>query len=145
MSLETTVLIAILTLLSICLGASFIWVVALETAIQLIVAETKFWELLTKIRLKAVMVMSAILAISLILAIALNIIPHLRSEPYLLKIGLISFILFLTSAIGKFVFLESTKIPGIKSTSNNLLLWLNLLCITVSYWSFLHYALNPQI
>ena len=89
--------------------------------------------------------MSVIFFITLTCAIILNAIVHSRSEPYLLKIGLIGLILSFGSVFGKFVFLEKSAMAAKFPLINNLLLWFSLLCLIVSYWSFLHYALNPKI
>ena len=138
MSLETIFLIGILTLLAICLGVSLFWVAVVEMVIKSS-NEPSFLELIISLRLLTIQLMSLIFITTLICAIALNLISHSRSEPYLLKFGLFSFILSLISVLSKFVWLEG---GGILSNS---LLWFNLLCIIVSYWSFLHYALNSKI
>ena len=144
MSLETTTLIGILTLLSIYLGASFLWTAVIETAIQSI-SEPIVLEVTANIRLLATQLMSVIFFITLTCAIILNVIVHSRSEPYLLKIGLIGLILSFGSVFSKFAFLEQSAIASKFPQINNLLLWFGLLCAIVSYWSFLHYALNPKI
>ncbi|MDJ0590610.1 MAG: hypothetical protein QNJ72_11530 [Pleurocapsa sp. MO_226.B13] len=144
MSLETITLIIILTLLAICLGASFFWIFVIETIIHS-TSEPTVFEVIASIRSQATRLMSVIFAAIFICAITLNAISHSRSEPYLLKIGLISFVLSLVSILSKFVFLERIAIADKLPLIDNLLLWFNLLCIIVSYWSFLHYALNPKI
>ena len=131
-------MIGILTLLAICLGVSFFWVAVVEMVIKSS-NDPSFLELIISLRLLTIQLMSLIFITTLICAIALNLISHSRSEPYLLKIGLFSFILSLISVLSKFVWLEG---GGILSNS---LLWFNLLCIIVSYWSFLHYGLNSKI
>ncbi|MGB3533708.1 MAG: hypothetical protein WBA13_09330 [Microcoleaceae cyanobacterium] len=145
MSLETIILIIILTLQAICLGVSLFWLSVIETAFKSISNSSLFLELIAHIRLSAIQLMSVIFVMTLAGAIILNLIYHSRSEPYLLKIGLISFISFLVLVLSKFIFLEESAIAINFPLINNLLLWGNLLCITVSYWSFLHYALNPKI
>ena len=144
MSLETTTLIGILTLLAICLGVSFLWTVVIETAIQSI-GEPVFLEVTAKVRSQVIQLMSVVFSIALTCAIILNTIVHSRSEPYLLRIGLIGLILSFGSVFSKFVFLEGSAIALKFPWINNLLLWFGLLCLIVSYWSFLHYALNPKI
>lgn len=143
MSLETITLIMILTLQAICLGVSFFWLFVIETALQSIGNASLVLELIANIRSQSLPLMSVIFIVTFACAIILNVNSHSHSEPYLLKIGLISFILSLIFIFSKFVFLEEIAIN--LSLINNLLLWGNLLCITVSYWSFLHYALNPKI
>ncbi|MEL6439796.1 MAG: hypothetical protein AAFQ80_11145 [Cyanobacteria bacterium J06621_8] len=145
MSIETIFLIATLTLLAVCLGVSLCWLAIVQIAIQSTLDRVDLLALIATIRLPTIRLMAVIFVVTLICAIALNIIDHSRSEPYLLKIGLISLILSLLSLISKFMILDSIAIAGQLSLINNSLLWINLLCITVSYWSFLHYALNPKI
>ena len=93
MSLETTALIAILTLLAICLGISFFWIVVIQAAMGSI-NEPTFLELIVNIRSLATPFMSVIFLITFACAVILNVIPNSRSELYLLRIGLISLILY---------------------------------------------------
>ena len=144
MSLETITLIIILTLLAIYLGVSFLWTVVIETAIQS-TSEPTFLEVIDSIRLQATPLISAIFVVILACAITLNVIAHSRSEPYLLKIGLISLILSFGLVLSKFILFESSAIAAKSPSINNLLLWFSFLCLIVSYWSFLHYAFNPKI
>ncbi|MEM9272246.1 MAG: hypothetical protein AAGA80_04675 [Cyanobacteria bacterium P01_F01_bin.143] len=144
MGLEIITIIAILTLLAICLGVSFFWIFFIETATQ-ITSNPTFFEVMVLMRSKAVPLMWVIFVITLVCGVILSVISPSRTEPYLLKIGLVSLILYLGSVIVKFAWLERIAIAAQSSLVNNLLLGFSLICITVSYWSFLHYALNPKI
>lgn len=145
MSIETIFLITILTSLAVCLGVSLFWLVVIKVALQSTLNKSDFLVLIATIRLPTIKLMSVFFAVSLICAIALNVISHSRSEPYLLSIGLISFILSLMLVLSKFMLFTNSAITPKSLLINSSLLWLNLLCLIVSYWSFLHYALNPKI
>jgi hypothetical protein len=144
MGLEIITLITILTLLAICLGVSFLWVVVIETAIQNII-EPIFLEVIAHIRLQATQLILVIFFLAFACGVILNVIPNSRSEPYLLKIGLISLIWSFVFVLIKFAFLEQIAIASKYSLISNVLLWFNLISLTISYWSFLHYGLNPKI
>jgi hypothetical protein len=156
MSLETITLISILTLLAICLGFSFFWIAVIETASQHI-SESTFLELIPHIRLQTARFMSVVFFITFTCGVTLNITPHSRAEPYLLKIGLISLTLYLVLVVIKFILIDKAAIASISQehkskaianklpTRPNILLWFQLLSVTVAYWSFLHYALNPKL
>ncbi|MEM8828142.1 MAG: hypothetical protein AAGE96_02150 [Cyanobacteria bacterium P01_G01_bin.19] len=156
MSLETITLISILTLLAVCLGVSVFWIVVIETANQHISKPT-FLELIAHIRLQTARFMSVVFFITFTCGVILNIIPHSRAEPYLLNIGLISLTLYLVLVLIKFIFIDKAEIATISQehkskviankllTIPNILLGFHLLSLTVAYWSFLHYALNPKL
>lgn len=143
MSLETIVLIGILTLLAIGLGADFWWNVFIKPTFldsnNLSCSETT----VDVIRQTTQLILAVFLLV-FIGAIILNIIPNSRLESYLLKIGLLSLII-----VSFLILVEFAQINRATSqellTSLNLLIWIRLIVEMVAYWSFLHYALNPKI
>ena len=86
----------------------------------------------------------AIFLLVVVGAIILNIIPNLRLESYLIKIGLVGLIFASSLTLIEFIQINQAIFHKTVSTSN-LLVWIRLLAEIVAYWSFLHYALNPKI
>jgi hypothetical protein len=140
MSLETIVLIAVLTTLSIYLGADFLWNIALKSAMSDI-SDRAALNIINTVEHQTIQLMIIVVSLVLIGAIILNVISNYRSEPYLLKIGLISLIAVLLGIFGEYISINNaSELP----TLSNLLAWIRLAIATVAYWSFLHYALNPK-
>jgi hypothetical protein len=92
----------------------------------------------------------------LISAIVLNFIVHSRTEVYLLKIGLVSLIIYLSLAFISFLPILSALVPIVNQSKleffiqqsqaqSSVFIGVQLIILLVSYWSFLHYALNPKI
>jgi hypothetical protein len=127
MSWETIALIGVLTLFTVSLGSDLFWLIIVQPALQKSDVQAVI-EVMEHINHMSARFMPIVFTITLLCAIALNILPHSRSEPYLLRIGLASLILYLI-----------LKPFGITH------LWLSILSALVSYWSFLHYALNPKV
>ncbi|NJM88791.1 MAG: hypothetical protein HC847_18135 [Hydrococcus sp. RU_2_2] len=136
MSLETIVLITVLTFLSIYLGADFLWKVTIEPALSNL-------EIIATIEQQTIYLLLIVVSLVFVGAIVLNVIPNSRSEPYLLRIGLASLIAVLFLIFTEFTLLNNA-IALEFLTSSNLLDWIRLVVAIVAYWSFLHYALNPK-
>lgn len=154
MSLETIALIGVLTLLTIGMGTEFSWLIVMKPALSRI-SDRAFLEIIENILLQAVKVIPIILLMLLLFAVILNIISHSRSEPYLLAIGLLSLIAYLgLLAIASVSIHQVISLPNgteaqltIRQLQGkwDVISWFRWLSILVSYWSFLHYALNPKI
>jgi hypothetical protein len=142
MSLETIVLIAVLTLLSIYLGADFLWNVVIKSAMSDI-SDRAVLEAITTIEQQTIQLIVVVVSLVFIGAIVLNIIPNSRSESYLLKIGLASLIVVLFLIFTDFKLTNNAIAPELP-TSSNFLGWIRLVVAIIAYWSFLHYALNPK-
>ena len=91
MSLETTILIGILTLLAIGLGADFCWNVLIKP-LFLEINNRSFLKIVVNADQQTTLLVFAIFLLVVVGAIILNIIPNLRLESYLLKIGLVGLI-----------------------------------------------------
>jgi hypothetical protein len=155
MSLETIALIGVLTLLTASLGTDFFWVVVVKPAFQHI-SDQSLLETMGNIHLQAAKFMPVVFLAMLACAVTLNVVSSSRSEPYLLRIGLISLAVYFA-----LIFIGSAPINnaiismlnGAESQSTirelqgkwDMLLWFRLFSILVSYWSFLHYAFNPKV
>jgi hypothetical protein len=155
MSLETIALIGVLTLLTASLGTDFFWIVVVKPAFERI-SDQALLETMGNIHLQAAKFMPIVFLVMLTCAVILNIVSNSRSEPYLLKIGLISLVIYFS-----IVFVGSVPINNevisiwngsrAESTIRELqgrwdaILWFRLLTILICYWSFLHYALNPKM
>lgn len=142
MSLETTVLIGVLTFLAIGVGADFCWNTIIKLSL-LNIKDRSLTENLANLSQKTTIFVLAIFLLVLIGTIVLNLIPHSRLEAYLLKIGL----LVLIFVVG-LIFVELIPIIQVSQslmTILNLTIWIRLLAEIIVYWSLLHYALNPKI
>ena len=142
MSLETTVLIGVLTFLAIGLGADFCWNTIVKSSL-LNINDRSLTKNLANLGQKTTMFVLAIFLLVLIGTIVLNLIPHSRLEAYLLKIGLLALI-----AVIGLIFVELIPIIQVSPslmTILNLTIWIRLLAEIIVYWSLLHYALNPKL
>lgn len=155
MSLETIALIGVLTLLTVSLGTDFFWIMVIKPALQHI-SDRSLLETMGNIYLQSAKFMPVILFVVLICAVILNITSSSRSEPYLLRIGLVSLAVYLGLVFFGSMPINNAIISmlnGAGSVSSirefqsrwDTIIWFRLLTILVSYWSFLHYALNPKI
>jgi hypothetical protein len=155
MSLETIALIGVLTLLTASLGTDFFWVVVIKPAFQRI-SDQSLLEIMGNIHLQSAKFMPVVFLAMFACAIILNVVSSSRSEPYLLRIGFISLavyfaLIFIGSAPINNTIISMLNGSGSQSTIRELqgrwdvLLWFRLFSILVSYWSFLHYALNPKV
>lgn len=155
MSVETIALIGVLTLLTASLGTDFFWVVVIKPALQRI-SDQSLLETMGNIHIQTAKFMPVVFLAMLACALILNIVSSSRSEPYLLRIGLISLaVYFALVLVGSFPINNTvvSMLNGAKAESTirelqgkwDTILWFRLLTILVSYWSFLHYALNPKV
>jgi uncharacterized membrane protein len=155
MSLETIALIGVLTLLTVSLGTDFFWIVVMKPAFQRI-SDSSLLEAIGNIHIQAATFMPVIFLTTLVCAVILNVGASSRSEPYLLRIGLMSLAVYYALVFIGSVPINHTIVsmlngaelePSIRELQNqwNVILWFRLLSVLISYWSFLHYALNPKV
>ena len=78
--------------------------------------------------------MPVIYLLVLICSVVLNRLPHARSEPYLLRVGLISLARYLLLGSVNLIQIESGTMP-----------WLQMFAVLIYYWSCLDYATNPRL
>jgi len=139
MSLESIALIAVLTFLTIVLGGDlfllFIGRPVLEAAYLEIFNRQIYWKLVWRL--------SAVLFFLLLGAIAINLTPNARTEAYLLKIGLGSLLIYLILFFFSVALVSDPLTEWYKTWV--LLLWPRAMVALVSFWSFLHYAMNPKL
>ncbi|MEO0644531.1 MAG: hypothetical protein AAFZ17_00015 [Cyanobacteria bacterium J06650_10] len=148
MSLESIALIGILTLFTIVLGTDLATLLAGHSVFEAIgpIAQgytPANWRL------------GLVLLLLLMGAVTVNFVSATRTEQYLLRIGLGSLLvyfglLFLSSVFGgdrtiKTVNADSQANLSLWYQAWTLLLWPRAIAALVSYWSFLHYAMNPKI
>ena len=142
MSIETIVLIGVLTFLAIGLGADFCWNTVLKSSFFNI-SNHSLTEISANLSQKTTIFVLAIFFLVLVGTIVLNLIPHSRLEAYLLKIGLVALI-----AVMSLIFVEFIPIRQANQSLTTILnstIWIRLLAEIIVYWSLLHYALNPKI
>ncbi|APB33106.1 hypothetical protein GlitD10_0792 [Gloeomargarita lithophora Alchichica-D10] len=155
MSLETIALIGVLTLLTASLGTDFFWVVVVKPAFQRI-SDQSLLEAMGNIHLQAAKFMPVVFLSVIACAIILNVISSSRSKPYLLRIGLISLAVYFALVFIGSVPINNAIVSMLNGAGSqftirelqgrwDMLLWFRLFSILVSYWSFLHYALNPKV
>ena len=148
MGLETTVLLGILTLLPFCLGKDAVILLLIKPALSKVDQPT----LEVMHSLQAMRIVPIIYTLIFVGAVVLNVTSHSRSEPYLLKIGLVSLVVYFLFTLVGFILTDSQIISlfaraslALSSPLNDTLLWIQLLTMLVCYWSFLHYAMNPKL
>ena len=142
MSIETIVLIGVLTFLSIGLGADFCWNTVIKLSL-LNMSDRSLTEISANLSQKTTIFVLAIFLLVLVGVIVLNLIPHSRLEAYLLKVGLVALI-----AVMSLICVELIPISQASQslmTILNLTIWIRLLAEIIVYWSLLHYALNPKV
>ncbi|MEM8504360.1 MAG: hypothetical protein AAF716_14550 [Cyanobacteria bacterium P01_D01_bin.1] len=157
MSLESIALIGVLTLLTLVLGSDlfllFIGRPALEAVYLEFFNSQAYWTMTWRL--------GSVLFFLCLGAITLNLTPATRIEAYLLRIGLGSLLfyllLFLVSSLPVSYPLTAGLRDRILESANSdtpvtswyktwtLLLWPRAMAALVSFWSFLHYAMNPKI
>ncbi|MEM1252726.1 MAG: hypothetical protein AAGI69_09850 [Cyanobacteria bacterium P01_H01_bin.21] len=149
MGLETTVLLGILTLLPFCLGKDAVILLLIKPALSK-VGDQPALEVMNS--LQTMQSIAVVYILIFVGAVVLNVTSHSRSEPYLLKIGLVSLIIYFLFTLVGFISTDSQIISlfartnlDLNSPLNGTLLWIQLLTILVCYWSFLHYAMNPKL
>ena len=149
MSSESIFLIGLMTLLPICLGIEVLNIGMIKPILStfddrlLITIVSSFldrlvalnWWLLPLVGLNATI---------------LNIVPNLRVETYLLKVGSCCLLLYVllniygSIAIGNSI-TAGVSIHGLLDRWElTVLMGVRLILILVCYWSFLHYAMNPK-
>lgn len=141
MSLETVALISILTLLSFCLGSNVFLLSVLNPALSQVSNQSRL-EAIGVLQEQIFKIFPIVFLLVFACAIVLNVISHSRSEPYLLKIGLISLAIYFLLAFISFRLTEAQTInlltqPDLEQSFNlwqsNILLWLQLPTVLVSY------------
>ncbi|MGD1953081.1 MAG: hypothetical protein ACFB14_26065 [Leptolyngbyaceae cyanobacterium] len=149
MGLETTVLLGILTLLPFCLGKDAVILLLIKPALSKVGDQPTLDDLHS---LRAMQIVSVVYILIFVGAVVLNVTSHSRSEPYLLKIGLVSLIIYFLFTLVGFISTDSQIIAlfaranlDLRSPLNGTLLWIQLPTMLVCYWSFLHYAMNPKL
>ncbi|MEM6428371.1 MAG: hypothetical protein AAF708_03955 [Deinococcota bacterium] len=154
MSLETITIIVLLTLLTIVVGADLFWLLVMVPALDS-VSDGSLLNIIKPIQTYATQRMPIIFVLLLLNAIVLNVVPHTRTEIYLLRIGLIAFVIYTAVVLLGSNPVSTQLITGL--TDNDLpaeihslqvtwtrLLWLRGVAALVTFWSFLHYAMNPR-
>lgn len=115
MSLESIALIGVLTLLTASLGTDFFWIIVIKPALQL-VSDRSLLETMGNIHIQAAKYMPVVFIIMLACAITLNVVSGSRSEPYLLRIGLVSLIVYFALVLAETVSINNTIISMLNST-----------------------------
>ncbi|MEM7736180.1 MAG: hypothetical protein AAF267_10350 [Deinococcota bacterium] len=154
MSLETITVIVLLTLLTIVVGADLFWLLVMVPALDS-VSDGSLLNIIKPIQTYATQRMPIIFVLLLLNAIVLNVVPHTRTEIYLLRIGLIASVIYTAVVLLGSNPVSMQLITGL--TDNDLpaeihslqvtwtrLLWLRGVTALVMFWSFLHYAMNPR-
>jgi len=139
MSLESVALIGILTLLTVVLGSDlFLLLIGrpILESVYLEIFDSQAYRVMT-------WRLSFVLFFILFGAIAANLAPNARTEGYLLKIGLGSLSAYLLLFFVSLVLVSDSPTEVYKTWT--LLLWPRAVAALVSFWSFLHYAMNPKI
>ena len=153
MSIESISLIGVLTFLALILGTDLFLILVGRSAID-VLGDPTLIDTIGHINQAAGQRMTGIFVILLIGAMVLNFVTHTRTEVYLLRIGVGSLIVYaIIVLIGSVPF--SNNICKALSKSSDvaeplyqawkLLLWPRTLAALVSFWSFLHYAMNPKL
>ena len=149
MSLESILLIGILTMLAIAFGADCLWSLAigpylLNTSDLSKEAEPdRFLDIAVNVQRQTNQFLLVIFLVISIGAIALNVIPHSRLEPYLIKISLLSLIFVFSLILVEFGQINLNI--SIKPIVATIFIGTRLITELVAYWAILHYALNPKI
>lgn len=149
MSLETILLIGVLTILAIAFGADCLWNLVITSSLlntNNLSKETdveRFLQMTVNTQRQTNQFLLVILLVVLAGAIALNVIPNSHLESYLLRISLLSLIVVLSLILVEFG--QINRNMTIKPILISILIGIRLTAELVAYWSFLHYALNPKI
>jgi len=156
MNLESIALIGVLTLLTLPLGAELFLLLSSYSTLDTVpkAAQT---DLLIHIH-QAAYRTSAVLILLLPGAIFLNITKQTRTEVYLLRIGLgaltlyTAFVLLASNPLSNQIINALDVAPATEVISQiqqwhetwQRWLWPCVLSLLVSFWAFLHYAMNPK-
>lgn len=157
MEIETILLIGLLSLLAVNLGIGAFSLIVINPIAKNINKDFKYntdntdseenLEVLKNINFVSTNLVFLLSAIILVLAIAINFANNIRIEIYLLRIGLFSFISYIVLLLSDFT-LKSDRFEILSnfdlSKYNKVFSLLNVVTLLVTYWSFLHYALNPK-
>ena len=149
MSLETILLIGILTVLAIAFGADCLWWIVIRPSLfntSKLLKEADaddFLKITENVQRLTNQFLLVILLVVLVGTIALNVIPHSRLEPYLIKISLLSLIFVLSLILVEFGQINLNIF--IKPILTTIFIGIRLITEIVAYWAILHYALNPKI
>lgn len=154
MSLESIALIAVLTLLILPLGTDlfllFIGCPALDA-----VSDATMIDVMTHIHRVATFRIPVLLTMLMVGGIFLNVTKHTRTEIYLLRIGLVTLVIYAMLVVSSSKPLIDRMIAALETGSVDAVrqwygmwqrwLWLRAAAALVSFWSFLHYAMNPKV
>lgn len=154
MSLESFLLISVLTLLAITLGTNLFLLLVGLPALNA-VSDLTFLEMMGHIHQSATYRILIVLGVLMVGAVSLNLIEHNRTEVYLLRIGLgalatcLVLMLLGSKPLSDKIIeaLESGSTADVRSWHKMLeqWLWTHTVASLVSFWSFLHYAMNPKV
>lgn len=149
MSSESIFLISLLTLLPICLGTEVLNLGIIKPVLStfdnriLITIVSSFLD-------RLIVLNWWLLSLLGLNAIILNIVPNLRVETYLLKIGGGCLLLYIliniwgAIAIGNSITTGASIQASLDYWELTVVMGVRLISILVCYWSFLHYAMNPK-
>ena len=149
MSSESIFLIGLLTLLPICLGIEVLNLGIIKPVLAtfddrvLIIIVSSFLD-------RLIALSWWLLPLLGLNAIILNIVPNLRVENYLLKIGGCCLLLYILISIWGAIAIGNSITTGrgiqglLDRGELTVVMGVRLISILVCYWSFLHYAMNPK-
>ena len=149
MSLESVGLIGTLTLLALFLGADLFLLITGKYTLNLL-GDPTLLDTLGHLHQPSGLRITTAFIILLAGAGILNCVPHTRTEVYLLRIGagtLVAYAVLVLLGVA-LVGHETTEVLMIKTNASRvweLLLWPRAALALVSFWSFLHYAMNPKV
>ena len=135
MSLESIALIGVMTLLSIFLGTDILWLLVGYSSTDAATDPTLL-DTVEHLYQMSTQRLSLVFAVLLIGAVVINLVSHTRTEVYLLRIGLGGLLIYMMLALS-----------GLLAANHQSawLLWPRMLAALVSFWSFLHYGMNPKL
>ena len=160
MSLESIALIGILTLFTIILGTELATLLIGHSPLEAINSER--FSAIAQGHSSIGWRVGLIFLLLLAGAVVINLVPATRTERYLLRIGLGSLLVNLVllfcsllpvgDGVSADLLARTAEIVNSNSQSNiplwqrawMLLIWPRAITALVSYWSFLHYAMNPK-
>lgn len=136
MSVESIGLIGVLTFLSLFLGVDLSLILD-GNSIPSRLNHLALLDAIGHIRQPLGQRMTVIFGVLFVGAILLNFTKHTRTEVYLLRIGM--------GAIATYAALVFLGAISSDNRMVEVLLWLRAMAVLVSFWSFLHYAMNPKV
>lgn len=149
MSSESILLISLLTLLPICLGIEVLNLGIIKP-ILLRLDDRQSLAIVNIFLDRSIALSWWLLPLVSLNAIILNIVPNLRVETYLLKIGVVSLLLYILLNIYGSISIGSSITANVNIQSLfdrwelTVFMGVRLILSLVCYWSFLHYAMNPK-